>query len=67
MSSAHSMNARKCVHAQSPTPIRHSRMNQARSEEEEKESERDGGQEANKKKVGPTKQKFIRGTKTRPT
>ena len=32
----HSMNARKCVHAQiGPTPVEHSRMSQARSEEEE--------------------------------
>ena len=30
MSSAHSMNARKCVHAQKPYLVRHSRMNQAR-------------------------------------
>ena len=30
----------------SPTPVRHSRMNQARSEEEEKERKRDRGQEA---------------------
>ena len=36
MSSAHSMNARKCVHAQK-RPVRHSSMNQAREEEEEKE------------------------------
>ena len=53
MSSTHSMNARKCVHAQ-----RHSRMNQARSEEEEKERKRDRkdrGQEADGKKGSPTK------------
>ena len=77
MSSAHSMNARKCVHAQKPYPrhqyslskspiftfkitnihfLNHQyslskspifmRMNQARSEEEEKERKRDRGQEA---------------------
>ena len=39
MSSAHSMNARKCVMHKSPTPVMHSRMNQARSEEEENEEE----------------------------
>ena len=51
-------------------PLRHSRMNQARSEEEEKERKRDRkdrGQEADGKKGSPTKQKHIRGTKTRPT
>ena len=45
-------------------------MNQARSEEEEKERKRDRkdrGQEANGKKGSPTKQKHIGGTKTRPT
>ena len=49
----------------SPTPLRHSRMNQARSEEEEKERKRDRkdrGQEADGKKG-----KHILGTKTRPT
>ena len=54
----------------SPTPVRHSRMNQARSEEEEKERKRDRkdrGQEADGKKGSPTKQKHIWGTKTRPT
>ena len=43
----------------SPTPVRHSRMNQARSEEEEKERKRDRrdrGQEADGKKGSPTKQ-----------
>ena len=62
-----SMNARKCVHARKPYPLR---MNQARSEEEEKERKRDRkdrGQEADGKKGSPTKQKHIRGTKTRPT
>ena len=41
-----------------PTPVRHSRMNQARSEEEEKERKRDRkdrGQEADGKKGSPTK------------
>ena len=54
----------------SSTPVRHSRMNQARSEEEEKERKRDRkdrGQEADGKKGSPTKQKHIGGTKTRPT
>ena len=54
----------------SPTPLRHSRMNQARSEEEEKERKRDRkerGQEADGKKGSPTKQNYIGGTKTRPT
>ena len=43
----------------SPAPVRHSRMNQARSEEEEKERKRDRkdrGQEADGKKGSPTKQ-----------
>ena len=30
MSSAHSMNATKCVNAQNPTSVRHSRMNQTK-------------------------------------
>ena len=48
-----------------PTPVRHSRMNQARSEEEEeKERQIDRGQEADGKKGSPTKQKPIWGTKT---
>ena len=54
----------------SPTPLRHSRMNQARSEGEEKERKRDRkdrGQEADGKKGSPTKQKHIGGTKTWPT
>ena len=63
MSSAHSMNARKNVSMhKSPTPVRHSRMNQARSEEEEKEWKRDRkdrGQEADGKKGSPTQQKHI--------
>ena len=49
----------------SPTPVRHSRMNQARSEEEEKERKRDRkdrGQETDGKKGSPTK-----GNKKRPT
>ena len=43
----------------SPAPVRHSRMNQARSEEEEKERKRgrkDRGQEADGKKGSATKQ-----------
>ena len=54
----------------SPTSLRHSRMNQARSEKKEKERKRnrkDRGQEADGKKGSPTKQKHIGGTKTRPT
>ena len=54
----------------SPIPLRHSRMNQARSEEEEKETKRDRkdrGQEVDGKKGSSTKQKHIGGTKTRPT
>ena len=39
MSSAHSMNARKCVHAQKPYLSQDSRMNQARSEEKRKKRE----------------------------
>ena len=44
----------------SPTPLRHSRMNQARSEEKEKERKRDRkdrGQEADGKKGRPNKTK----------
>ena len=42
MSSAHSMNARKCVYKQKPYPSQaYSCMNHARSEEEEKERKRD--------------------------
>ena len=53
-----------------PTPVRYSSMNQARSEEEEKERKRDrkdGGLKAYGKKGSPTKPKRIRGTKRRPT
>ena len=45
-----------------PTPLRHSRMNQVRSEEEEKERKtdrKDRGQEADGNKDSPTKQKHI--------
>ena len=40
----------------SPTPLRHSRMNQARLEEEKerKRDRKDGGQEADRKKGSPT-------------
>ena len=38
-SSAHSINARKCVYAQNHTPVRHSRINQAKLEEEGKREE----------------------------
>ena len=54
----------------SPIQVGHSRMNQARLEEEEKEMKRDRkdrGQEADGKKGSPTKQKHIWGTKTRPS
>ena len=50
----------------SPTPVRHSRMNQARSEEEEKERQerqRPGGWWQERQ---PNKTKHIGGTKTRP-
>ena len=71
MSSAHSMNARKCVHMhKSPTQLRHSRMNQARLKEEDKERKKDrkdSFQEAVGKKGSPTKQNQIGGTKIRPT
>ena len=52
----------------SPTPFRHSNMNQARSEDEEKEKRdgKDRGQVADGKKSSPTKENPIRGTKTRP-
>ena len=54
----------------SPILDRYSRMNQARSEEEETEWKRDWRdrvQEANGEKGSPTKQKPIRGTKTMPS
>ena len=42
MSSAHSMNARKCVHAQKPNPSQaFVHMNQARSEQEKNEKKRE--------------------------
>ena len=41
----------------SPTPLRHSRMNQARSKEEKK---KERGQEADGKKGSPTKQTHLR-------
>ena len=46
----------------SPTPVRHSRMNQARSAEDEKERKRDRkdrGQEADGKKGSPTKKNTL--------
>ena len=55
----------------SPTTVRHSRMNQARLDEEEKDRKRgrkDRGQEADGKKgKPPPKKNKIGGTKTRPT
>ena len=47
-----------CLMHKSPTPVRHLRMNQARSEEEEQKRGRDRkdrGQEADGKKGSPTK------------
>ena len=56
---------------ESPTPVMHSRLNQARSEEEEKERKRIGKTGArrmiDRKKGNPTKEIPIWGTKTRPT
>ena len=51
------MQERVSIH-KSPTQLRHLRMNQARSEEEENEKrdKKDGGQEAAGKKGSPTKQ-----------
>ena len=40
MLSALSINARKCVHAQKPSHLRHSRRNQARREEKERERQK---------------------------
>ena len=52
----------------SPSPVRHSRMNQARLEEEEKrETEKTEARKLMGRKTNPTKQKHIWGTKTRPT
>ena len=51
----------------SPAPVRHSRMNQARSEKKEKEKKRDSkerGQEAKGKKGSPTKY-WMKGKKWR--
>ena len=69
MSLTHSMNESVSMH-KSPIQLRHSRMNQARSEEEEKERKRDRkdrGQETDGKKGNPIKQKHFGGTKTRLT
>ena len=60
MTSAHSMNARSASMHKSCTPVRHSSMNQGRSEEEDKEKKRDRkdrSQEADEKKGSPTKRK----------
>ena len=54
----------------SPTPVRqHSRMNQARLEEEEKRIREAGKTEARRQmeKRQPNKKIYIRGTKTMPT
>ena len=45
MSSAYTLNARKCVHTQKPYSCQAFAMNQARSEKEEKERKKDRGQE----------------------
>ena len=59
MSSTHSRNAKNVSMHKKPTPVRYSRMNQARSEEEEKEIGKTHVQEADAKKGKPTKQKPI--------
>ena len=65
MSSAHSMNARKCVHAQKPY------LSQAVAHEANKAGGRGkretGKTEAKRLMERKAKQKHIRGTKTRPT
>ena len=55
-----------------PTPVRHSLMNQARSEEEEKREEeirymKDRGQKADGKKAAQQSKNLSAGTKMRPT
>ena len=64
MSSAHSMNARKCVHAQKPyftQAFAHESSKVGRRGKKEEERQRPG---ADGKKGSPTKQKHIAGTKT---
>ena len=70
MSSAHSVNARKCVHAQKPYPSQafaHESSKVRGRVKEMKRDRKDRGQETDGKKGSPTKQKHIRGTKTMPT
>ena len=70
MSSTHSMNARKCVHAQKPYPsqaVAHESSKvggRGKREEERQERQRPGGWW---KERQPNKTKHIWGTKTRPT
>ena len=68
MSSAHSMNARKCVHAQKPYPSQAFAHESSKGggRGKKKGDRKDRGQEADGKKGSPTKQKHIGGTKTRP-
>ena len=69
MSSAHSMNARKCVHAQKLYQIfAFAHESSKVGGRVKREGDRkDRGQEADGKKGSPTKQKKnIGGTKTRP-
>ena len=74
MSLAHSMNARKCVHAQKPCPSQafahESSKVRGRGKTKKrgiKRDRKDRGQEADGKTGRPTKQKHIWETKTRPT
>ena len=66
MSSAHSMNARKCVHAQMPYPSQAFAHESSKIggrgknfKKERKRDRKDRGQEADGKKGSPTKQKHI--------
>ena len=62
MSSAHSMNARKCVHAQKPYPSQafpHESSKAGGRGKKRKRDRKDRGQEADGKKGSPTKQKHI--------
>ena len=64
MSSAHSMNARKCVHAQKPYPSQaftHQASNFFEAGSENKGDKRDIDQEADEKKGSPTKQSTLEG------
>ena len=64
MPSAHSMNARKCVHAQKPypsQPFAHQASNSFEARSENEGDKRDRGQEADGKKGSPTKQSTLEG------